>query len=57
MKVFILMFLLIVSACTSNNIKNNVKMDYNLDNTLSFNDYKTKLKKYTINAPYPKIND
>ena len=51
------MFFFFLSACTSNNIKNNVKMDYNLDNTLSFNDYKTKLKKYTINAPYPKIND
>ena len=57
MKIFISIILLFISACTSNNIKNNVKMDYNLDNTLSFNDYKIKLKKYTINAPYPKIND
>ena len=51
------MFLLFISACTSNNIKNNVKMDYDLNETLNFNDYKIKLKKYTINAPYPKIND
>ena len=52
-----LIFLLFISACTSNKINNNVKMDYDLNKMLSFNDYKIKLEKYTINAPYPKIND
>ena len=57
MKIFILTFLLFVSACSLNNNKDTVKMDYDFNKILNFNDYKIKLKKYTMNATYPKIND
>ena len=57
MKIFISIILLFISACTSNNIKNNVRMDNDFNKISNFNDYKIKLEKYTIDSPYPKIND
>ena len=57
MKILILIFLLFISAGTSNNIKNDVKMNYDFEKILNFNDYKIKLDRYTKNATYPKIND
>ena len=57
MKILILIFLLFISACTSNNVKNDVKMSHDFNKILNFNDYKIKLDKYTKNAVYPKIND
>tara|TARA_B100000965_G_C19205444_1_gene589255 strand:+ start:50 stop:223 length:174 start_codon:yes stop_codon:yes gene_type:complete len=57
MKLLILIFLFFISACISNNFKNDVKMDDDFNKILNFNDYKIKLDKYTKNSTYPKIND
>ena len=56
-KIFILIFCFFLASCSSNKVQNQNKNDYNFSSLLSLEEFKTRLKEYAINNPYPNIDD
>ena len=55
-KIIIILFLL--SACTQYKAKNNNDLsNIKFSDNLSFKQFKDKLEEYTINSPYPNIDN
>ena len=53
MNKFLLVFILFLASCTSNNIK----QDFIFSNKMSFNEFKIKLNEYVRNSSYPDIKN
>tara|TARA_Y100000996_G_C22184747_1_gene504394 strand:+ start:427 stop:588 length:162 start_codon:yes stop_codon:yes gene_type:complete len=52
MKNLLLLFVLILSSCSTNLVKN----DLDFSNDMSFDEFKIKLKVYANNNPFPNID-
>ena len=53
--VFIIIMLLIFTACSSNNVKNQNNINFSDD--MSLEEFKINLKVYSNNNPYPNIDN
>ena len=52
-----LFLILILNSCSGNSEKVNLQNDFQFNNNLSFEEFKTKLDEYAIKNPYPNIDD
>ena len=50
-----IIFLIFLSACTSKNVNNNI-LDFNMDQDLTFDEFKVLLEEYDKNKGYPSID-
>jgi len=54
----ILVIIIFISGCSSQKVElDNNLFDLNFSNDLSFAEFKTKLKNYAENSPYPNLDD
>ena len=53
MSKFLLLIIFLLTSCTSNTVRN----DFNFSNEISFEEFKIKLDEYSLNNPYPNIDD
>ena len=51
-----LFLILILNSCSGNSEKVNLQNDFQFDDNLSFEEFKTKLDEYAIKNPYPNID-
>ena len=51
-----LFLILILNSCSGNSEKVNLQNDFQFNNNLSFEEFKTKLDEYAIKNPYPNID-
>ena len=51
-----LFLILILNSCSGNSEKVNLQNDFQFNDDLSFEEFKTKLDEYAINNPYPNID-
>ena len=51
-----LFLILILNSCSGNSEKVNLQNDFQFNDNLSFEEFKTKLDEYAINNPYPNID-
>ena len=52
----LLFLILILNSCSGNSEKVNLQNDFQFNDNLSFEEFKTKLDEYAIKNPYPKID-
>ncbi len=53
-----LVIIIFIAGCSSKKVElDNNLFDFNFSNELSFAEFKTKLKNYAENSPYPNIDD
>ena len=53
-----LIIIIFIAGCSSKKVElNNNLFDFIFSNDLSFDEFKTKLKNYAENSPYPNIDD
>tara|TARA_B100001093_G_scaffold515689_1_gene592570 strand:- start:1847 stop:2020 length:174 start_codon:yes stop_codon:yes gene_type:complete len=53
-----LIIIIFIAGCSSKKVElNNNLFDFIFSNDLSFAEFKTKLKNYAENSPYPNIDD
>ena len=57
MKYFVILLLLVNSCVIKKNEVSNEQLDLNLNNKMTFDEFKIKLEEYSKNSPYPNIND
>ena len=57
MKKIFLIFIFILSSCSSSNIQTNLNDNINFSDQMDFEDFKLKLKKYAEQSPYPNIEN
>jgi len=50
-----IIFLIFLTACTSNNVNNNI-LDFNMDQDLTFDEFKVLLEEYNKKKGYPDID-
>ena len=53
MKKILIIALLFLSSCSTNDFKNNI----NFSDEMSFEEFRDQLWEYATNSPYPKIDD
>ena len=53
--VFFILILLVITACSSNNIQNQNNLNFSDD--MSLEEFKINLKVYSNNNPYPNIDN
>ena len=51
-----LFLILILNSCSGNSEKVNLQNDFQFNDDLSFEEFKTKLDEYAIKKPYPNID-
>ena len=51
-----LFLILILNSCSGNSEKVNLQNDFQFNDDLSFEEFKTKLNEYAIKNPYPNID-
>ena len=51
-----LFLILILNSCSGNSEKVNLQNDFQFNDNLSFEEFKTKLDEYAIKNPYPNID-
>ena len=51
-----LFLILILNSCSGNSEKLNLQNDFQFNDDLSFEEFKTKLDEYAIKNPYPNID-
>ena len=52
----LLFLILILNSCSVNSEKVNLQNDFQFNDDLSFEEFKTKLDEYAIKNPYPNID-
>lgn len=52
----LLFLILILNSCSGNSEKVNLQNDFQFNDDLSFEEFKTKLDEYAIKNPYPNID-
>ena len=52
----LLFLILFLSGCSGNSEKLNLQNDFQFNDNLSFEEFKTKLDEYAIKNPYPNID-
>ncbi len=52
----LLFLILFLNSCSGNSEKVNLQNDFQFNNNLSFEEFKTKLDEYAIKNPYPNID-
>ena len=52
----LLFLILFLNGCSGNSEKVNLQNDFQFDDNLSFEEFKTKLDEYAIKNPYPNID-
>tara|TARA_B100000941_G_scaffold279712_1_gene245460 strand:+ start:431 stop:604 length:174 start_codon:yes stop_codon:yes gene_type:complete len=52
----LLFLILILNSCSGNSEKVNLQNDFQFNDNLSFEEFKTKLDEYAIKNPYPNID-
>ena len=57
MKKIFLIFILILSSCSSSGVKDNLNNSINFSDQMNFEEFKLKLKKYVEQSPYPNIKN
>lgn len=57
MKIIFFTAIILLSACSSISVKEDLKKQINFDNNMSFNEFRQKLEDYAKNSDYPNIND
>ena len=50
-----IIFLIFLTACTSNNVNNKI-LDFNMDQDLTFDEFKVLLEEYNKKKGYPDID-
>ena len=50
-----IIFLIFLTSCTSNNVNNNI-LDFNMDQDLTFDEFKVLLEEYNKKKGYPDID-
>ena len=55
MKIFLLISIFILTACSSTNVTSN--KDFGFSKNMSIDDFSIKLRAYANSKPYPNIND
>ena len=57
MKKIVFLFILLLSACSSNKVDGYLKNDFVFSDKMNFEDFKIRLKEYVIKTPYPNIDN
>ena len=57
MKKIFLIFILILSSCSSSGVKDNLNNSINFSDQMNFEEFKLKLKEYVDQSPYPNIKN
>ncbi len=52
----LLFLILFLNSCSGNSEKLNLQNDFQFNDNLSFEEFKTKLDEYAIKNPYPNID-
>ena len=52
----LLFLILFLNSCSGNSEKVNLQNDFQFNDNLSFEEFKTKLDEYAIKNPYPNID-
>ena len=57
MKKNLFLFILFLSACSPNELKSNLKTNYDFSNDMKYEEFKINLKKYANSSTYPNIDN
>lgn len=57
MKIIFFTAIILLSACSSISVKEDLKKQINFDNEMSFNEFRQKLEDYAKISDYPNIDD
>ena len=57
MRYLIIFLLILLPSCSKNSPKLEKSDDYSFSNTMTFDEFKIKLKVYADKSPYPNIDD
>ena len=57
MRKIIFLTFLIIASCSSNNLKDDTKFNFDYSDSMSFENFKIKLRDYTKNSSYPNIDN
>ena len=57
MKIIFFTAIILLSACSSISVKEELKKQINFDNNMSFNEFRQKLEDYAKIGDYPNIDD
>ena len=57
MKIIFFTSIILLSACSSISVKEDLKKQINFDNDMSFNEFRQKLEDYAKISDYPNIDD
>ena len=57
MKKILFLIIILISACTSNNLESDLNKDFVFSEQMSFDEFTSKVEIYANESSYPKLND